>query len=69
MIADPLVAKCLKEQGYDTKEKLIDWLYKNTTQTVKDYKNRNWIRFITRGRYRAWSLTPAGTKCPDMNAR
>ena len=42
VIADPLVAKRLKEQGYDTKEKLIDWLYKNTTQTVKDYKSRNY---------------------------
>jgi len=42
IIADPLVAVRLKEQGYDTKEKLIDWLYKNTTQTVKDYKGRNY---------------------------
>jgi len=42
VIADPLVAVRLKEQGYDTKEKLIDWLYKNTTQTVKDYKGRNY---------------------------
>ena len=42
IIADPLVAVRLKEQGYDTKEKLIDWLYKNTTQTVKDYKSRNY---------------------------
>jgi hypothetical protein len=42
IIADPLVAVRLKEQGYDTKEKLIAWLYKNTTQTVKDYKGRNY---------------------------
>jgi hypothetical protein len=42
IIADPLVAIRLKEQGYDTKEKLIAWLYKNTTQTVKDYKSRNY---------------------------
>jgi hypothetical protein len=42
VIADPLVAVRLHEQGYDTKEKLIDWLYKNTTQTVKDYKSRNY---------------------------
>jgi hypothetical protein len=42
IIADPLVAVRLKEQGYDTKEKLIQWLYKNTTQTVKDYKGRNY---------------------------
>jgi hypothetical protein len=39
VVCDPLVAKRLVEQGYDTKEKLIDWLYQNTTHTVKDYKN------------------------------
>jgi len=42
IIADPLVAARLKEQGYDTKEKLFDWLHKNTRQTVKDYKSRNY---------------------------
>ncbi len=41
IIADPLVAARLKEQGHDTKDKLFDWLHKNTTQTVKDYKSRN----------------------------
>jgi hypothetical protein len=41
VVADPLIAQNLKERGYDTKEKLIDWLYKNTTQSVKDYKGRD----------------------------
>ncbi len=41
VVADPLIAQSLKERGYDTKERLIDWLYKNTTQSVKDYKGRN----------------------------
>jgi hypothetical protein len=41
VVADPLIAASLKERGYDTKEKLIDWLYKNTNQTVKDYKARD----------------------------
>ncbi|MBZ5502635.1 MAG: hypothetical protein LAN59_10420 [Acidobacteriia bacterium] len=41
VIPDPLIAQSLKERGYDTKEKLAEWLHKNTTQTVKDYKNRN----------------------------
>src|SRR3984885_9170093 len=36
VVADPLIAVSLKARGYDTKEKLIDWLYKNTTQTVED---------------------------------
>jgi hypothetical protein len=42
VVCDPLVAQRLKAEGYDTKEKLIDYLYKNTTQTVKDYKSRNY---------------------------
>ena len=37
-ILDPLVANRLVEQGYDTKEKLSDWVYKNTQRTVKDFK-------------------------------
>ncbi|HXQ26608.1 MAG TPA: UGSC family (seleno)protein [Candidatus Acidoferrales bacterium] len=41
VIADPLIAQNLKDRGYDTKEKLIDWLYKNTTQSVKEYKSRD----------------------------
>ena len=41
VVADPLIAANLKGRGYDTKDKLIDWLYKNTTQTVKDYKSRD----------------------------
>jgi hypothetical protein len=35
-VLDPLVAKDLAELGYDTKEKLTDWLQKNATLTVKD---------------------------------
>ena len=41
VVADPLIAVSLHNRGYDTKEKLIAWLYKNTNQTVKDYKSRN----------------------------
>src|SRR5579862_4220963 len=41
VVADPLIANHLKDRGYDTKDKLIDWLYKNTTQTVKEYKSRD----------------------------
>jgi hypothetical protein len=38
VICDPLVAKRLVEQGYDTKEKLSDWLWKNTVRTAKDFR-------------------------------
>jgi len=42
LLCEPICAQSLKEQGYDTKEKLIDYFYKNTTQTAKDYRDRNW---------------------------
>ena len=38
VICDPLVAQRLVEQGYDTKEKLAAYVYKNTTRSVKDFK-------------------------------
>ena len=73
IIADPLVAKRLKEQGYDTKEKLIDWLYKNTTQTVKDYKNRNYAYLFDYPRalqgvepYATWYKLPDDTVIPHF---
>jgi hypothetical protein len=37
-VLDPLVANDLVALGYDTKEKLCDWLQKNATLTVKDAK-------------------------------
>jgi hypothetical protein len=37
-ILDPLVAQRLVAQGYDKKEKLTDWVFKNTKRTVKDFK-------------------------------
>ena len=38
VIIDPLTAQALVRQGYDTKEKLTDWLWKNTTITAKEYR-------------------------------
>lgn len=38
-VLDPLVAKGLAELGYDTKEKLADWLSKNATISVKEAKS------------------------------
>jgi len=37
-VLDPLVAKDLASLGYDSKDKLINWLQKNATLTVKDAK-------------------------------
>jgi hypothetical protein len=73
VIADPLVATRLKEQGYDTKEKLIAWLYKNTTQTVKDYKSRNYAYLFDYPRalqgvepYATWYKLPDDTVIPHF---
>jgi hypothetical protein len=38
-VCDPLVAQGLVELGYDTKEKLADWLQKNSKISVKDAKS------------------------------
>ena len=38
IVLDPLTAKALVDQGYDTKEKLQDWLWKNSTITAKEYR-------------------------------
>ncbi len=38
-VLDPLVAKDLVTLGYDTKDKLIDYLQKNATLTVKDARS------------------------------
>ena len=38
VICDPLTAKALVEQGYDTKEKLQEWLWKNSKVTAKEYR-------------------------------
>ncbi len=43
IVCDPLVAKELKAQGYDTKDKLSDWLHKNTTMTAADYKEARFV--------------------------
>jgi hypothetical protein len=38
LLLDPLIIKQLKDrEGFDSKEKLIDWIYQNTSVTVGDY--------------------------------
>ncbi|HXX19168.1 MAG TPA: UGSC family (seleno)protein [Candidatus Acidoferrum sp.] len=38
VVCDPLTAKALVDQGYDTKDKLQAWLWKNSTITAKEYR-------------------------------
>ena len=40
LLLDPTIIKQLKErEGFDSKEQLIDWIYKNTSVTVQDFLN------------------------------
>ncbi len=43
IVCDPLVAKNLKESGFDTKEKLSAWLQLNTKRTVADYRESSYV--------------------------
>jgi hypothetical protein len=70
-ILDPLVAKRLVEQGYDTKEKLADWVYKNTSRTAKDFRESFLAYFhlyplALQGRepYATWWKAPDDTVIP-----
>ena len=38
VVLDPLTVDGLVEQGYDTKEKLQQWLWKNSTVSAKEYR-------------------------------
>jgi len=70
-ILDPLVANRLVEQGYDTKEKLSEWVFKNTVRTVKDFKESFLAYFhlyplALEGRepYATWYKLPDATMIP-----
>jgi hypothetical protein len=76
IVADPLVAQRLVEEGYDNKDKLIDWLYKNTTQTVKDYKGRNYSYLFEYPRalkgvepFATWYKLPDDARIPHFPRR
>jgi hypothetical protein len=80
VICDPLVAKHLVEQGYDTKEKLSDWLWKNTVRTAKEFRE-SFLAYVhlyplaLQGRepYAAWykladdTLVPFFPRVSDIN--
>ena len=71
VVCDPLVANRLVEQGYDTKEKLSDWLWKNTLRTAKDFRE-SFLAYVhlyplaLQGRepYATWYKVPEDTLIP-----
>ena len=71
VVCDPLVAKNLKEAGFDTKEKLSEWLQMNTKMTVADYKESSYVASMTRRArkkaiqpYAGWFKLPATARIP-----
>ena len=48
-VLDPTVAKHLKEEGYDTKEKLIDWLHKGTDGGKQLFRSPSDITLVVTG--------------------
>jgi hypothetical protein len=71
VICDPLVAARLVEQGYDTKGKLSDWLWKNTERTAKEFRE-SFLAYVhlyplaLQGRepYATWYKLPDDTMIP-----
>jgi hypothetical protein len=75
LLLDPTIIKQLKEQeGFDTKEKLIDWIYKNTSIPVGEWLDNFWSiqNFILpTGRqgiepYASWMKLPRDSTIPQF---
>jgi hypothetical protein len=75
LLLDPTIIKQLKErEGFDSKEQLIDWIYKNTFVTVGDwmddfYSVQNFI--LPNGRkgvepFATWMKLPKDAKIPQI---
>ncbi len=71
IVCDPLVAKDLKAQGYDTKEKLSEWLQKNTQISVADYKEESFVAQYDAPRakqgiepFASWFKLPSTSRIP-----
>jgi hypothetical protein len=71
VICDPLVANRLVQQGYQTKEQLGEWLWKNTVRTAKDFRESFLASFhlyplALQGRepYATWYQVPEDTLIP-----
>jgi len=71
IVCDPLVAKNLKEAGFDTKEKLSQWLQLNTKMAVADYKESRFAALYDAPLakkgvqpYAGWFKLPATARIP-----
>jgi hypothetical protein len=45
-VLDPIVARLFVNLGYDTKEKLINWLAENSTLPAREYWDNQWVQTL-----------------------
>jgi hypothetical protein len=48
-VLDPMVVKHLQENGYDTKEKFIEWLYKSPEEASPHFNRISDINIVVTG--------------------
>jgi hypothetical protein len=50
VVMDPIAARGFVELGFDTKEKLIDWLAENGVMTAREYWDNQWTQYLMKPR-------------------
>jgi hypothetical protein len=50
VVMDPIAARGFVELGFDTKEKLIDWLADNGVMTAREYWDNQWTQYLMKPR-------------------
>ncbi len=76
LLLDPLIIKQLKQEGFNGKEQLSEWIYKNTTITAGEYWDEHYCvqNFILpnakRGRepYASWLKLPKDAVIPRFSS-
>ncbi len=48
LVIDPIAARLFVELGYDSKEKLIDWIVENVTLPAREYWDDQWVQTLVR---------------------
>jgi len=48
LVIDPIAARLFRDQGFDTKEKLIHWLAENAKLPAREYWDNQWIQTLVK---------------------
>ncbi len=48
IVVDPIVARLFTELGFDSKQKLIDWVAENVTIPAREYWDDQWVQTLVR---------------------